>query len=230
VPARKGKTPYGALAINATDKNNITIEDPVGDPAARDHREVNLKISPPRRRARSVCVWIERILRARSRRNRGVTSGLLTGHLVFSTLHTNDAASAITRLVDMGVEPFLVASSLVAVLAQRLVRVLCKDCRVAYEATREELAEIGVRPPDRPVKIYRSEGCAGAITPATARLGIFWSTTRSARWWPRTSASDDRDRRPRRGPPSPPMAPARCLTLTGRRGCATRKRRRRAQI
>ena len=60
----------------------------------------------------------------------------LTGHLVFSTLHTNDAASAITRLVDMGVEPFLVASSLVAVLAQRLVRVLCKDCREQYEATR----------------------------------------------------------------------------------------------
>ncbi len=98
----------------------------------------------------------------------------LTGHLVFSTLHTNDAASAITRLVDMGVEPFLVASSLVAVLAQRLIRVLCKDCRVAYEATHEELAEIGVRPPDRPVRIYRSEGCAGCnYTGYRGRLGIF---------------------------------------------------------
>ena len=60
----------------------------------------------------------------------------LTGHLVFSTLHTNDAPSAITRLVDMGVEPFLVGSSLVAVLAQRLVRVLCADCKVPYEADR----------------------------------------------------------------------------------------------
>ena len=63
----------------------------------------------------------------------------LTGHLVFSTLHTNDAASAITRLVDMGVEPFLVGSSLVAVLAQRLVRLLCTECKSPHEATAEEL-------------------------------------------------------------------------------------------
>jgi general secretion pathway protein E len=98
----------------------------------------------------------------------------LTGHLVFSTLHTNDAASAITRLVDMGVEPFLVASSLVAVLAQRLVRVLCKDCREAYEASREELAEIGVRPPERPVRVYRPVGCAGCnYTGYRGRVGIF---------------------------------------------------------
>ena len=59
----------------------------------------------------------------------------LTGHLVFSTVHTNDAAGAVTRLVDMGVEPFLVASSLMGVLAQRLVRVLCKDCRMPYLPT-----------------------------------------------------------------------------------------------
>jgi len=71
----------------------------------------------------------------------------LTGHLVLSTLHTNDAASALTRLVDMGVEPFLVGSSLVAVLAQRLVRVLCKGCKEAYTATDEELREIGIKPP-----------------------------------------------------------------------------------
>ncbi len=69
----------------------------------------------------------------------------LTGHLVLSTLHTNDAASALTRLVDMGVEPFLVGSSLVAVLAQRLVRVLCKSCKEAYTPTDEELREIGVQ-------------------------------------------------------------------------------------
>ena len=74
----------------------------------------------------------------------------------------------------MGVEPFLVGSSLVAVLAQRLVRVLCKDCREAYEATPEELAEIGVRPPDRPVRLYRAEGCAGCNhTGYRGRLGIF---------------------------------------------------------
>ncbi len=93
---------------------------------------------------------------------------------MFSTLHTNDAPSAITRLVDMGVEPFLIASSLVAVLAQRLVRVLCKECREGYEASREELSEIGLRPPDRPVELYRPQGCANCnYTGYRGRLGIF---------------------------------------------------------
>jgi len=98
----------------------------------------------------------------------------LTGHLVLSTLHTNDAASAITRLVDMGVEPFLVGSSLVAVLAQRLVRVLCKDCRESYLATDAELVEIGVRPPGRDVTLYRAKGCASCTnTGYRGRLGIY---------------------------------------------------------
>jgi type II secretory ATPase GspE/PulE/Tfp pilus assembly ATPase PilB-like protein len=65
--------------------------------------------------------------------------------MVLSTLHTNDAPAAITRLVDMGVEPYLVASSLVAVLAQRLIRVLCPECREAFTPTAAELAELGVR-------------------------------------------------------------------------------------
>jgi general secretion pathway protein E len=98
----------------------------------------------------------------------------LTGHLVLSTLHTNDAASAITRLVDMGVEPFLVGSSLVAVLAQRLVRVLCMECRESYSATTEELREMGVRPPDHAVTLYRGRGCAScAHTGYRGRKGIF---------------------------------------------------------
>jgi general secretion pathway protein E len=87
----------------------------------------------------------------------------LTGHLVFSTVHTNDAAGAITRLVDMGVEPFLVASSLVGVMAQRLVRVLCKDCRVPYFPTPEELTEIGLTAKEvREASggmIYKPQGC-----------------------------------------------------------------------
>lgn len=68
----------------------------------------------------------------------------LTGHFVFSTLHTNDAAGAVTRLVDMGVEPFLVNSALVAVLAQRLIRRVCPDCKVPFDPTDEDLAELGV--------------------------------------------------------------------------------------
>ncbi len=98
----------------------------------------------------------------------------LTGHLVFSTLHTNDAPSAITRLVDMGVEPFLVASSLVAVLAQRLVRMLCQRCREAYTPSAEELAELGVRQPSTPLEAYRPKGCdACNHTGYRGRLGIF---------------------------------------------------------
>ena len=98
----------------------------------------------------------------------------LTGHLVLSTLHTNDAASALTRLVDMGVEPFLVGSSLVAVLAQRLVRVLCPHCREAYRASPEELEEMGVQPSDQPVTLHRATGCAEcANTGYQGRLGIF---------------------------------------------------------
>ena len=68
----------------------------------------------------------------------------LTGHLVLSTLHTNDSAGAITRLVDMGIEPFLVSSSLIGVMAQRLVRVLCPRCKEAYQPTEDELALIGL--------------------------------------------------------------------------------------
>jgi general secretion pathway protein E len=98
----------------------------------------------------------------------------LTGHLVFSTLHTNDAASALTRLVDMGVEPFLVGSSLVAVLAQRLVRVLCLDCREPYEPDDAEFRELGVRRPAQEVKAYRPVGCARCSqTGYRGRVGIF---------------------------------------------------------
>jgi general secretion pathway protein E len=97
----------------------------------------------------------------------------LTGHLVFSTLHTNDAPSAITRLVDMGVEPYLVASSLVAVLAQRLVRVLCPECREAYAPSPGELAELGLRAAE-PVRAFRPRGCHRCHhTGYYGRVGIF---------------------------------------------------------
>ena len=82
----------------------------------------------------------------------------LTGHLVFSTLHTNDAPGAVTRLVDMGVEPYLVASSLEAVLAQRLVRVLCKHCKVPDDSatTKTLKAQLGI--PANTI-LYKSIGC-----------------------------------------------------------------------
>ncbi len=85
----------------------------------------------------------------------------LTGHLVFSTLHTNDAAGAITRLLDMGVEPFLVSSTLEAVLGQRLVRKVCKNCRTAYEPTEQDLSMLGLKPSEVVGKqFYFGKGCS----------------------------------------------------------------------
>jgi general secretion pathway protein E len=182
-PTGSGKTTtlYGALSrINTLDVNIITVEDPV---------EIQLQgigqieVSP------KIGLTFASGLRSILRQDPDVVlvgeirdletaeiaiQASLTGHLVFSTLHTNDAPSAITRLVDMGVERFLVASSLVAVLAQRLVRVLCTRCREPYEPTVEELAEMGVRPPPRPVTVYRPGHCdACNHTGYRGRLGIF---------------------------------------------------------
>ncbi len=115
----------------------------------------------------------------------------LTGHLVLSTIHTNDAAGAITRLVDMGVEPFLVASSLMALLAQRLVRRVCMDCREPYTPSDEDLLSIGIDPGDfasgvaRRVKFKgvepprRPNSCCSARARAAAR----------AAWAPATRAA-----------------------------------------
>lgn len=80
----------------------------------------------------------------------------LTGHLVFSTLHTNDAASAITRLVDMGIEPYLLSSSLIAVMAQRLLRKLCDHCKIPYEPSKSEQSQVGTSAD----VFYKPQGCA----------------------------------------------------------------------
>ena len=84
----------------------------------------------------------------------------LTGHLVFSTLHTNTAIGAITRLRDMGVEPFLLATSLIGVMAQRLVRLLCTHCRQPYEADAAEREVLDIAPGPEPLTLYRARGCA----------------------------------------------------------------------
>lgn len=99
----------------------------------------------------------------------------LTGHLVFSTLHTNDAASAVTRLLDLGIESYLVASSLIAVLAQRLVRRICGECAVSYAPSDDELRRLGVeRAALRDGMLKRGQGCACCRqTGFFGRLGIF---------------------------------------------------------
>ena len=97
----------------------------------------------------------------------------LTGHLVLSTLHTNTAVGAVTRLQDMGIEPFLLASSLLGVVAQRLVRVLCVHCRIGAVADEEECALLGVAPSFAPT-IYRPKGCEKCnFSGYRGRLGIY---------------------------------------------------------
>ncbi len=181
-PTGSGKTTtlYSALAgINTADKNILTIEDPVEiQLPGVGQIEINPKVgltfagglrSILRQDPNVVLVGEIRDLETAEI----AIQASLTGHLVFSTLHTNDAPGAITRLVDMGVEPFLVGSSLVAVMAQRLVRVLCTTCKESHLATPAELAEIGVRTQQR-VQIYRPTGCPDCNqTGYRGRCGIF---------------------------------------------------------
>lgn len=99
----------------------------------------------------------------------------LTGHLVLSTLHTNDAPSAITRLVDMGIEPYLLSSTIVGILAQRLVRRICPNCKTTYEPTEKELESLGLRR-ENLVKgsLYRGQGCFSCFNSGyKGRLGIY---------------------------------------------------------
>jgi general secretion pathway protein E len=97
----------------------------------------------------------------------------LTGHLVLSTLHTNDAPSAITRLKDMEIEPFLIASSLEGVIAQRLVRKICPHCKVPYKPSKEELRELGL-PTDKDYTFYKGQGCEKCLnTGYRGRIAIF---------------------------------------------------------
>ncbi len=182
-PTGSGKTTtlYGALSrINTADKNIITIEDPV---------EIQLPGIGQIEVAPKIGLTFATGLRSVLRQDPNVIlvgeirdletaeiaiQASLTGHLVFATLHTNDAPGAITRMVDMGVEPFLVASSLVAVLAQRLVRVLCPDCKERYEATPEQLAEIGLTAATGTTRVFRAVGCPRCHhTGYRGRVGIF---------------------------------------------------------
>jgi type IV pilus assembly protein PilB len=98
----------------------------------------------------------------------------LTGHLVFSTIHTNDAAGAVTRLLDMGIEPYLVASSLIGVIAQRLVRTLCAHCKAAFEPTPEDLRELSMSPDkEGPLTLYRTGRCDLCRDGYLGRTGVF---------------------------------------------------------
>ncbi|MCP4909023.1 MAG: type II secretion system ATPase GspE [bacterium] len=182
-PTGSGKTTtlHAALAqINRPELNIVTIEDPVeiqqpGISQIEVNSKVGLTFSSGLRSILRQDPNIVLVGEIRDLETAEIAiQASLTGHLVLSTLHTNDAASAITRLVDMGVEPFLVGSSLVAVLAQRLVRVLCSTCREAYEPSPDELAEIGIPPGEEVRTVYGPNGCPDCKqTGYRGRVGIF---------------------------------------------------------
>ncbi|HXX76620.1 MAG TPA: type II secretion system ATPase GspE [Nitrospiraceae bacterium] len=182
-PTGSGKTTtlYAALSqINAPDKNIITVEDPIeyqllGIGQMQVNPKINLTFAAGLRSILRQDPDVIMIGEIRDRETAEIAiHASLTGHLVFSTLHTNDAASAATRLIDMGIEPFLVASSVVAVLAQRLVRRVCKDCRQAYPPDDEELIRLGIVPPKARPMFYRGTGCAACSqTGYRGRTGIY---------------------------------------------------------
>ncbi|HXG21459.1 MAG TPA: type II secretion system ATPase GspE [Methylomirabilota bacterium] len=154
-PTGSGKTTtlYAALSkINTSDKNIITIEDPIEyQLRGIGQMQVNPKIDLTFAAGlRSILRQDPDVIMIGEIRD-GETAEIaiqaaLTGHLVFSTLHTNDSFGAVSRLLDMGIEPFLVSSSLLGVMAQRLVRRVCAECRHAYTPTAQEISEIGLTP------------------------------------------------------------------------------------
>ena len=182
-PTGSGKTTtlYSVLSsINKPDINIITIEDPVEyQLQGISQIQVNPKIELTFARGlRSIVrqdpdVILVGEIRDRETAEIAIQSSL-TGHLVFSTLHTNDSASAITRLVDIGVEPFLISSSVSAVIAQRLVRVLCDHCKEPYKPDMA-LQTLGVRPDRlRKYTFYRAKGCDQCFhTGYRGRIGIY---------------------------------------------------------
>jgi general secretion pathway protein E len=154
-PTGSGKTTtlYACLAkINAPDLNILTIEDPVeyqldGISQTAVNTKIELTFAAGLRSFLRHDPDVIMVGEIRDKETAEIAiQASLTGHLVLSTIHTNDAAGAITRLVDLGVQPFLVASSLMALLAQRLVRRVCPECRELYEPTAEDLLSIGIKP------------------------------------------------------------------------------------
>jgi general secretion pathway protein E len=169
----KSTTLYSALKrINQSDKKIITIEDPVeyqmdGINQIHVNTQIGLTFASGLRHIVRQDPDVIMVGEIRDRETADIAiRASLTGHFVYSTLHTNDAPSAITRLTDMGVENYLITSSLVAVLAQRLVRVICTRCR--------ESAGYRLSPEGETIEVYRGHGCEHCFgTGYTGRVGIF---------------------------------------------------------
>jgi len=183
-PTGSGKTTtlYSALSrLNKPDVNILTVEDPI---EYQIHNIGQMQVKP------KIELTFANGLRSILRQDPDIimigeirdletaeiaVQAALTGHKVFSTLHTNDAASGITRLIDMGVEPFLIASSVNAFLAQRLVRTICPECRESYKPSAKMLSKLNIKPSQQKNrKFYRGRGCPNCLnTGYRGRTGIY---------------------------------------------------------
>ncbi|MFA9612975.1 MAG: type II secretion system ATPase GspE, partial [Deltaproteobacteria bacterium] len=181
-PTGSGKTTtlYAALSsINSPDKNILTIEDPIeyqldGIGQMQVNPKINLTFASGLRSMVRQDPDVILVGEIRDRETADIAiHAALTGHLVFSTLHTNDSASAVTRLTDMGIEPFLVSTAVQAIIAQRLVRLLCTHCKEAYEPEEAQWAELrSSREVTGP--IFRADGCEKCLeTGYRGRTGIY---------------------------------------------------------
>jgi len=184
-PTGSGKTTtlYAALSkVNSPEKNIITIEDPIeyqlkGVGQIQVNPKIDLTFANGLRsilRQDPDIIMVGEIRDAETAEIAIHSS--LTGHLVLSTLHTNDAPGAITRLVDMGIEPFLVSSSLTAVIAQRLVRIVCNNCKESFKPRPEELKKVGVSALNKysDMLFYHGKGCPMCLnTGYRGRTGIY---------------------------------------------------------
>ena len=183
-PTGSGKTTtlYAALSrINSRDINIITVEDPIeyqleGIGQIQVNPKIDLSFAAGLRSILRQDPDVIMVGEIRDTETAEIAiQASLTGHLVFSTLHTNDAAGAMTRLVEMGLEPFLVSSSILAVLAQRLVRVLCPACREPYDPPPQALVDLGIEPGALQGRsLYRPVGCPQCRhTGYRGRTGIY---------------------------------------------------------
>jgi type II secretory ATPase GspE/PulE/Tfp pilus assembly ATPase PilB-like protein len=183
-PTGSGKTTtlYATLShINQKERKVITIEDPVeyqldGINQVQVKPQINLTFAGGLRSMLRQAPDIIMVGEIRDLETAEISvQAALTGHLIFSTLHTNDAAGAVTRLVDMGIKPYLVASTVQGVMAQRLVRTICPSCRETHSPSEEEIALLSLNPGQlKDLEFYRGKGCSACNnTGYKGRMGIY---------------------------------------------------------
>ena len=182
-PTGSGKTTtlYASLrTINSIDKNIITLEDPVEYQLeiirqAQINPKAGLTFASGLRSILRQDPDVVMVGEIRDRETAEIAiQAAMTGHLVFSTLHTNDAPGALTRLTDMGIEPFLISSSVIGILAQRLVRKICPSCKESYKPSEKVLRDLGIEDISGKTVFYKGKGCKNCKNSGyKGRVGIF---------------------------------------------------------